>query len=177
MKTLTSLPSFLLFITVVLGALGCSDNVVQPFPEIDDTKNTGPVEAPCALDTNKTYGINGETLSYYYTSAGEDQAFYGNYGVQANGTGVDLRFDFKKAPETGKYVTTNDPTHFNWSDNQCGINGTFGSPFSYHYVAARGDTVYVNKLGENQYHISFCKATLSGSSQITFTTKGNITVQ
>jgi hypothetical protein len=177
MKTKTSL----ILSAVLLGFIffvGCSDTSPTPKQtEEDPDPITGPVNAPCTTDSNSCSGLNGEKLSFYHTSAGENQAFYGEYGILGNGSQCDFRIDFNEAPETGKYVTTTDPTNFNWLETQCAVSGTFGGTFSYHYMAARGDTVYVNKTGDGKYIVEFCNMKFSSSqSQFEFESKGGLIV-
>lgn len=166
---------------VIVLLIGCGGP--DPEPPItkndkDDTKKEEEVITPCNLDSNSCLGINGEKLTLGRAFCGEKSALYGNYGIKASGPQCDLRVDFKKAPETGKYITTYNPTTFDWKSTDCMLSGTFGGVFSYHYIASAYDTVYVYKLDEDVYHVDFCKASFSTSqSSIEFDSKGSMTVK
>lgn len=170
---------YTLFIAMFLVA--CSDKETPPTSNASDNNdNQLPVvvETPCNPDTNTNTYINGQVLTYDYITAGERQAFYGEYGILGNGPMSDLRVEFNKPPKSGIYVTTGDPTNFNWKENQCAVNGTFGGTFSFHFNAAGGDSVYVYQLGEGKYKVDFCNLKFSAAgTPITFESKGSLTVE
>ncbi|MCB0734104.1 MAG: hypothetical protein H6608_03365 [Flavobacteriales bacterium] len=175
----TIIASTLLLFVTVFTLSQCSDPKPEPgiSAELNETENdTVIINPPCHPDTN-TVLYNGSKLSHYYTNFGEKGVLYHNYEIRGNGSQSDLRIGFKYVPETGKYITTTNPVTFDVKKNECTVSGTFGGTFSFHYMAAARDTVYVQKIGEGKYIADFCGLEFSSSqTTFTFSSDANLTV-
>jgi hypothetical protein len=148
-------------------------------PEDEDQTTTTPtppssVTAPCTPTTNWVL-YNFQNINYTNVNGGTGGSFYGDWTIIGHASNSDLRVDFGAIdPPTGVYVTLGATSFIN--ANQCVVNGTFGTTLGYHYVAAAGDSVYVNNLGNGEYTATFCGLTFSsGSTSYVFTTDGNLT--
>jgi hypothetical protein len=113
---------------------------------------------------------------YYQVYTGELSGLvFGDYGLIGNGLDSDLRIEFSEAPETGIYTTVTSP--FEMSSDECAVNGVFGGTFSFFYQGDAGHSVYVEKIGTDNYSITFCDLPFSSSSEGSFnwSSDGNLT--
>ncbi|WP_242203228.1 hypothetical protein [Aestuariivivens insulae] len=106
--------------------------------------------------------------------------FYGDYGVKSNSLQGDLSIEFSSPPENGVYDISSDPFHM--TSSECAVTGVFkifGDFSSHRYTAKSGANavVYVEKIGESQYSMTFCDLNFSsGSISFTFNgSNGNLT--
>jgi hypothetical protein len=148
--------------------IGTGYGDVKTFTTPYDTAFT----VPCSPPQNSIV-YNYITMSYS-VYAGSGGLVYGNWGLRGSGSSSDLRIEFIQEPGPGRYITIG-ATGF-IGPQECVVNGTFGSPLGYHYIAAGGDTVYVVKNGPGLYSMTFCDLHFSsGSTSYTFDSDGNLT--
>lgn len=113
------------------------------------TTNVAPT-VPCSIQDNK---LDMLTLSndYSYSSVIFSEDAFGDFVMTGGGSGSDLRIYFENvAPSTGVYRTASQGSLTN---GECSVAGTF---FNMTFRAASGQDVYVEKISDNQYSISFC---------------------
>lgn len=147
--------------------------------QLEFTTETLDVTAPCNPEDN-SLDHQGMAVTFYGVSAGENHSFFGNYGVIANGMQGDLRVDFNHVPETGIYTLVDDFS-LNRTLKESMISATLDQGILNSWCTsapAAGTEIYVTKLAEDSYKITFCAVEficLVGYSQYYFTSDGNIT--
>ena len=142
--------------------------------ELSFTTGTFNTVIPCS-PTKNTFVFNHATKKLTYVKT-RDWGDFGDYTVigQPN-YGASIDIEFFKAPVSGLYttVTTNSIYH----ENECVVIVKSGGTANWTFKANSGDTVYVKKLGVNQYNITFCNLHFtSNGTTYEFDTDGNITV-
>lgn len=147
--------------------------------QVEFTIEMEDVNAPCS-PTNNTINHQGQTITFGGVQAGENHNFYGNYGVFASGLRGDLRVDFSHVPETGIYAVVSDFS-LNQTLNECKFSATIDQGYLNAWCTSApspGKLIYVNKLAQDSYDITFCDMEFSclvGYNNYNFTTDGNIT--
>lgn len=133
-------------------------------------------KAPCSPQANSVK-YNGYTIDYGDAYAGTAGVSVGNYIIDGQAMYSDLSIEFMEVPKSGKYVTSNEMSFMGKGD--CSVSGVFGEgAFTFYYAAQAGDTVYVKKLGNDRYSVTFCNLTFSSASAgFSFTTDGNLTTK
>ena len=137
------------------------------------------INAPCSPEAN-TMDHQGMLMTFGKPLAGEQHGHFGDYGVIANGSRGDLRVDFSHVPMSGIYTIVSDFS-LNKTLNECMISavvdmGTLNSWCT--SGPSAGDSVYVVRLGEGSYSITFCDVEFSclvGYTDYHFTTDAHIT--
>lgn len=137
------------------------------------------LNAPCSPEAN-TMDHQGMAMTFRSPLAGEDHAHFGDYGVIANGSRGDLRVDFSHVPESGIYTIVSEFS-LNKTLNECIISAVVDMGALNSWCTSSpsvGDSVYVVRLGEGSYSITFCDVEfycMVGYTDYHFTTDAYIT--
>jgi hypothetical protein len=133
-----------------------------------------PAVAPCS-PTKNSITYNGQKQSLFGVYFDSTEVIFGKYEISAASLESSINITFNVRPENGVYLIDGDrdPDY-----NECSVSGVFGGTFSYYYSGNVGDSVYVYKIKENKYMVSFCKVKFTSSSTtFKFTTDGNLTME
>jgi len=90
----------------------------------------------------------------------------GDYRLRASSQVSSISIEFFQAPQSGEYITTNSTL---MQDGLVAISITN----NFFFRAGSGQTVYVEKLGEDRYSVNFCDMEFGG--YLEFTATGNLT--
>lgn len=137
------------------------------------------VTAPCSPEDN-TLNHDGMKITYTRIGAGENYSFFGEYGVMGSGMYGDLRVDFNHVPKSGVYKIVTDFS-LNRTLNESIISAVVDQGVMNSWCTSRpspGAEIYVTKLAENSYKITFCAIEFScllGYNDYRFTSDGNLT--
>lgn len=113
------------------------------------TTNVAPT-VPCNIQDNKL-DILTVNNNFSYTSVLFIEDAFGDFVLMGSGSGSDLRIYFENvAPSTGIYTTASQGFLAN---NECSVAGTF---FNRTFRADLDHDIYVEKISDDQYNISFC---------------------
>lgn len=137
------------------------------------------VMAPCSPEDN-TLNHDGMKITYTSINAGENYSFFGEYGVMGSGMFGDLRVDFNHVPKSGVYKIVTDFS-LNRTLNESIISAVVDQGVMNSWCTSRpsaGAEIYVTKLSEDSYKITFCAIEFScllGYNDYRFTSDGNLT--
>lgn len=152
-------------------ARGFASNVTGTLygPEVIFTTAASFSEVPCKPDSN-SYTIGSNTTRF--TSVRQGSGNGNQYSLEARGK---INVVFSAAPQSGTYRIEGGYNTF-VSDGECNIWGAFGGTWSNRYNGVKGDSLFVEQLGVNQYNVTFCGINFEGANTTNrFTTDGNIT--
>jgi hypothetical protein len=158
--------------TYFIRSFAANDTGISYGNELSFTTTNVAVIAPCAVPDNKLEMLNFNNefnyTSVLFTTAG---LLVGDHGLLSSGTGSDLRIEFGNVPETGIYKTIGFGNPIR--STECVVNGTF---FNQGYRAASGYDVYVEKINDGQYSMTFCDLSFgTGTTSFpSFTAKANL---
>jgi hypothetical protein len=165
--------------TYFVRSFATNDTGIAYGNQIEFITDQEEVDPPCSPELN-TITHQGMTVDFSNNfSSGENYATFGNYGVYAVGIQGDLRIDFSHEPETGIYTLVNDFS-LNQTLNEAYISAVLDQGFLNAFCTSApssGDLIYVDKLNEGNYSITFCDIEFSclvGNNSYNFTTDGNI---
>ena len=137
------------------------------------------INTPCSPQDNSII-FDSSTKNLGSSTYSTIALFYGDFGVKSNSLEGDLSIEFSTPPENGVYPISSDP--FNMTSSECAVTGVFkifGDFLSHRYTAnaGTGAVVYVEKIGIDQYSMTFCDLSFSsGSISFTFSgSNGNLT--
>ena len=169
---LTNSMKKLIFITTIISfaILSCEKKEKDELgPEI--TNEDTMFVIPCTPEKNTIY-YNLQKITYSSVNTTNDpSSAFGDYAMETYGSNTNFSIQFKSTPVTKVYKTQD--LHTIYEEGDCIVNGTFSN---YSHVATTGQNVYVTKLGENRYSVSFCDLVFnSGSTTSKFVTDGNLT--
>lgn len=130
------------------------------------------LEVPCNVDNNSSTVFGQGPYGGVETGANAS-LWVGDYGMSAHSNSSTLYFGFDEVPITGEYVTWDDfdsppftPTcvlHLSWSSL---------------FRAETGQKFYVEKLGEDNYSMTFCDMNfLTSASNDPLVISGNLTTE
>ena len=140
--------------TYYVRAYASNSNGINYGNELSFTTTNMVGTVPCTIADNKLQLV-GLNNNYIYNSVifttSSGSLIVGDVGFTASGSGSDLRIEFDIIPETGIYQTAN--IDVNIPNGKCIVNGTF---FNQGYRAAAGHDVYVEKMSDGVYRMSFC---------------------
>lgn len=130
------------------------------------------VPPPCSPDSNHVeYDVIGVSdIDFYGISAGTSN-YIASYEIAGVGIGGDFDIYFQQAPESGLYKTHSSNNYF--EDDECVVIANIGNSLK---TALSGDYIYVEKLGEDSYNVTFCNLRFYYSSSLTINAEGNLRV-
>lgn len=128
---------------------------------------------PCSPDVNTYVNANGTVTKFDIVTQG-----LGNgreYCLEADGFFREMTVTFPEAPNSGIYYIKGG-YRVPISGRECSIWADFGGGWSNRYYGVRGDSLFVDKLGEDHYSVTFCDIQFEGANTSNQTrVSGNIT--
>jgi len=148
-------------------AYAINDEGVTYGNEVGFTTPKLELDIPCNV-VNNTLSFNSIVLTN--VRAGWDMPLYGDYGLRGNSLNIDFTIGFEKPPRSGVYqnVGFNTPNDFLWI-KECTMSAT-------NIGIGPGGLVYVNRISEDNYSITFCDIVFSAGVS-NFPVSGNLTTE
>jgi len=158
--------------TVYFRAFAMNVRGVGYGQELSFTTGTYNAVIPCS-PTKNSFKFNNSTYTITYPKI-NDWGTLGDYAiVGSTNSQPSIRLEFYQAPVSKAYVTNNSYVGL----NNCAVFVKSGGFANWLFKADSGDTVYVKKLGDDKYKVTFCNLHFKSiGTTYEFDTDGNITL-